>query len=272
MFAGIPSGYCSQGRVLISPLLVKLTLAPGLIASVSVLQRRWGPSIGGMLTGTPVMAGPVLLALALDHDERFAGAAAGAGLQALIAVAAFIAAYAAAAARWGLPWLASLAVAFAAYAVAILLIMEFPLGLTGSFVCTMAAQWLALRSMPGRRDGDPLKRTGPPWWDIPLRMALAAALVVAVAALADAAGARLSGLMTPFPIATTVLVVFTHRHDGAAAAAGFLRGLILGMSSLAVFFAVASAALPAMGLAAGFLWSAVASLAVSTLVWWQSRR
>lgn len=225
-----------------------------------------------MLTGTPVMAGPVLLALALDHDAQFAGAAAAAGLQAMIAVATFIAAYATAAARWNLSWTGSLATAFAAYAMAILLIMAFPLGSTAAFLSTIVAQWISLRSMRGQRSSDPAKQTTPPWWDIPLRMTLAAALVVAVAALADAAGPRMSGLMTPFPIATTVLVVFTHRHDGAPAAAGFLRGLILGMSSLVMFFAVATVALPAFGMAIGFFWSTVASLAVSTGLWWLSRR
>ena len=237
-----------------------------------MLQRRWGPSVGGMLTGTPVMAGPVLLALALEHEGKFAGAAAGAGLQAMAAVATFIAMYATAAARWNLTWVTSLLVAFSAYAVAMLFIMFVPLGIVAAFLCTVAAQWLALRSMPGQAGANPAKRTAPPWWDIPLRMVLAAALVVAVAALADAAGPRSSGLMTPFPIATTVLVVFTHSHDGAAAAAGFLRGLILGMSSLAVFFAVSSAVLPVMGMTSAFLVSTAASLLVSTGMWWQSRR
>ena len=238
---------------------------------MSLLQRRWGPSIGGVLTGTPVMAGPVLLALALDHDAKFAGDAAAAGLQAMTAVAAFIATYASAAARWRWRWLASLAVAFAAYAVVLGLIMLFPLGVVGALLVTIAAQWLALRTMPVA-GGVAVKRTSPRWWDIPLRMALAALLVWAVAAMAEQVGARLSGLLTPFPIATTVLVVFTQRHDGAVAAAGFLRGLIFGMSSLAAFFAAATLALPVYGMLGGFLVATVISLSVSTLMWWWLRR
>lgn len=238
---------------------------------MSLLQRRWGSSLGGLLTGAPLIAGPVLLALGLDYGAKFASDAAAGGLQAMTAVALYAAVYASAAARWKLRWAASLSVAFAAYAVVMGVIIVLPLNLMSSFLLTTAAQWFAIRSLPLKRDMDVACRTAPPWWDIPLRMVLAAILVWTVAAIGERVGARLSGLLTPFPIATTVLAVFTHRHDGPGAAAGFLRGLLFGMSSLAVFFAATAATLGMMEMTAAFVWSTLASLVTSAVLWLFSR-
>ena len=65
-------------------LLLKLTLAPGLVAAVTLAGRRWGPRVAGWLGGLPVIVGPILLALAIvtgrDEVERGAVVLAGAGL------------------------------------------------------------------------------------------------------------------------------------------------------------------------------------------------
>ena len=57
-------------------LLCKLALAPAFVVLVSVIARRFGPRIGGVVGGLPVVAGPILLVLALQHDEAFAAEAA----------------------------------------------------------------------------------------------------------------------------------------------------------------------------------------------------
>lgn len=254
-----------------SPLAVKLALAPALIAFVSLLQRRLGPAIGGLLTGMPLASGPVLLVLALDFGPQFASEAAAGGVQALTAVAVLAAVYATAAVRWRLSWAASLSIAFTAYAATMWMIMLLPMNLVSSLVLTTFMQWVAVRTMPARRGIPDTTRAGPPSWDIPLRMLLSATLVWTIAAVAERAGARLSGLLAPFPVFTTVLTVFTHQHDGPAAAAGFLRGLLIGMSSLAIFFAVSAAVLPTAGTWIGLAAATIASMMVSAALWWFSR-
>ena len=47
--------------------LCKLLLAPAFVVVVSVLAQRYGPRIGGVLGGLPVVAGPILLVLALHE-------------------------------------------------------------------------------------------------------------------------------------------------------------------------------------------------------------
>ena len=56
-------------------LLLKLALPPVLVAVISLVARRVGPTIGGMLVGLPWMTGPVLYFLALDKGIDFAVAA-----------------------------------------------------------------------------------------------------------------------------------------------------------------------------------------------------
>src|SRR5262249_5543346 len=61
------------------------------------------------------------------------------------------------------------------------------------------------------------------------RMAAGAALMVGVTALAQALGPTWSGLLTVFPVATTVLTVSWHRTQGPEFAVYLLRGLGSGL-------------------------------------------
>jgi hypothetical protein len=92
----------------------------------------------------------------------------------------------------------------------------------------------------------------PPRWDLPLRMAVAAALVVAISAASNVLGARASGLLTPFPILTAVLGVFTHHQAGAAAVEPLMRGFLVAYFSFATFSFAASLTLETMSTGAAF--------------------
>src|SRR5690606_1004125 len=69
-------------------LSIKLTLVPAIIYAVTLAGRRWGARVAGRLSSFPVVAGPILLFVAIEQGAGFA-AAAGAGTVA--AVAAFAA-------------------------------------------------------------------------------------------------------------------------------------------------------------------------------------
>ena len=57
-------------------LLLKLTLAPVLVALATLVARQWGPRAGGVLIGFPLSTGPILIFLAIDHGLEFAQQAA----------------------------------------------------------------------------------------------------------------------------------------------------------------------------------------------------
>lgn len=111
----------------------------------------------------------------------------------------------------------------------------------------------------------------PPWWDLPLRMAVATAFVVLLTALAPLLGAQLTGLLAPFPLFASVLAVFAHVQRGPAAAAGVLRGLLLGLFSFAGFFIMLALLLVHSGIVLAFAAAIVAALSVQGGTLWLLR-
>jgi hypothetical protein len=91
-------------------------------------------------------------------------------------------------------------------------------------------------------------------------------LMLILTAVAHVLGPRLSGLLTVFPIATTILAAFSHRSDGAAFAVQMLRGLAGGLYCLAAFFITLAFTLDALGIAPGFVLASVAALATQAFV------
>ena len=82
--------------------------------------------------------------------------------------------------------------------------------------------------------------------------ALLSALVWALTYFASTLGPRLGGLLTPFPVASTVLAVFAHRQGGSEAARAVLKGLLLALNAFAAFCAVLAVALLRFGLLESF--------------------
>jgi len=237
-------------------LVLKLALTPLLIAAASLAGRRWGPAVGGWFVGLPLTSGPIALFLALDHDAGFAAAAAVGSLTGALAEAAFCLAYAAVA-RAG--WPRALAAATLTFALAAALLQRASLPPAAAAVAAFAALVLALALMPRRRASAP--PPPPPAWDLPARMVITTALVLAITGAAATLGARLSGVLATFPVYAAILTVFAHRAS-AAAAVQVLRGLLLGLFAFAGFFVVLCALIEPLGIAAGFTLATAAALAI----------
>jgi hypothetical protein len=75
-----------------------------------------------------------------------------------------------------------------------------------------------------------------PRYDLVWRMVLATSFVVGLTASADFLGARLSGLLSPFPIFASILAAFTHHLQGPQATRQYLRAAIIGTFTFATFF------------------------------------
>ena len=73
---------------------VKVVLAPSFVVGASLVARRFGPRVGGLIAGLPVVAGPILLAYALAHGREFAATAAAGTLLGLVSLIAFVVVYA----------------------------------------------------------------------------------------------------------------------------------------------------------------------------------
>src|SRR5215470_476888 len=176
-------------------LLVKLVVTPVLIAVATLVARRWGPGMAGWLAGFPLTSAPVSVFLALEQGPAFAAGAAVGTLMGLTAMAVFCVAYAHAARRAG--WLVSAGAGLGAFAVSLAALSRFAPSLPAAFTLVCVTLGLAAAALPRAASGG--RGLRPPAWDLPLRMAVATAVVLLITAAARHLGPTLSGLLSPVP-------------------------------------------------------------------------
>jgi hypothetical protein len=248
-------------------LALKLVLTPALIAAATLVGRRFGPSISGWLVGLPFTSGPVSLFLALEQGTTFAAAAAAGSIAGVAASAVFAIVYAAMARRFA--WPASLAVASLAFSAAAVGLYALPLGsglplpLLALYAGGVVAAIAGIRLIPPPRALELAPE--PPRWDLPLRMAVATALVVGITTAAPLLGPELSGLLTTYPVYAGVLAVFAHAQRGGAAATHVVRGLCYGILAFATFFLAIGALVDRAGIAWAFAAATVGALLVQSV-------
>lgn len=229
-------------------LVIKLTLLPVLIGLVSLAGRRWGPTVTGWLVALPLTSGPVVLFLALEQGSSFAARAAQGNLLGIISLAAFCLVYSLLSRGNG--WLPCVAVSWAAFFALTFALNGLKIPLLAEFFADVIVLAVVLWLLPGNIAG--VAPSNPPAWEIPIRMLAATAVVVTITGVAHSLGPRLSGLLTPFPVAATILGGFTHHFEGAAAAVRLFRGMLAGLFAFAVFFLMLAVTLGPWGLAASF--------------------
>src|SRR5205823_2479730 len=212
-------------------LLLKVVLTPALIATATLVGRRWGGTMSGWLVGLPLTSAPVVFFLALDQGTAFATTASLAVLLGTISQAAFAVAYARVAIRTG--WLPAAAAGSAVFAVATIAFQQVSLPALPAYGAVLVSLVIGIVFIP-RRERPAATDAVPPDWDLPVRIVLATGLVLVLTGIAPRIGAHLSGLLSPFPVYAGVLATFAHRQSAAAANA-VLRGLLLGLSAFAIW-------------------------------------
>jgi hypothetical protein len=246
-------------------LTLKLVLAPALVVLSTLAGRRWGPGVTGVLVALPVVAGPILLITELAHGRRFAAHAAAASLLGLITLALFALVFARLSAVLGpfavlaLGWSLCLIADFALSRVAV----APPLGL----LLTLAGTALATTLMPA---DPPIEQpAGPqpwPWWDLPARATATVVLVLVVTGAASRLGPSLTGVLAPFPIATSVVATFSLAQRGPAATVTLLRGVLRGLIGFAAFCFLVAVLVASAGPVVAFTSALATAVAVQLLV------
>lgn len=260
-----------------SVLVAKLALAPTFVVLVSMVARRYGPRIGGVVGGLPVVAGPILLVLALQDGTAFAAEAARSSVLSLSGLTAFVVVCARTPARvpscvavlagWGV--FASVGVLVAAFA-AVDAGGAFGLSAAGghlvvALLLSVAVFIVALRWMlpsPAPHVGSASR----PPHDLLLRGATAAVMVVAVTSASDALGPAWSGVLAPFPTVTSVLAGFSLAHDPRPTTQALLRSMVVGFFSFVAFLATVAATLESWGIAGAFLAAVAITAAIQVVI------
>jgi len=247
--------------------LAKLTLTPLIMYLTSAAGRRWGPGVSGWLTGLPLLAGPVSVFVCIEQGPEFAARAAGGTLLGMWSSCAFCLAYHALV-RHG--WAAASLAAVVAFALATALLNQWSLPPWAGFAGVLVGAGFCLRLIPAPTSrGEPVPS---PAWDMPARLAIAAAFVVLQTGIAGWLGPQLSGLVTPFPIVVILLTAFAHHQLGEHGATRVLRGFLIGMYAFASFFLVVALGIELLGAVAAYLLGLVACLAINGMTLWALRR
>ncbi len=252
-------------------LAAKILLAPTFVIAASLVARRYGARIGGLVGGLPVVAGPILLVFALDHGAAFAAGAAAGTLLGLVSLLAFILVYTHLASR--MRWAGSLFLGWGAFFVMTAALSTTTVSAGPALAVVLVAIGATLLVLPRARRGQQTA-VELPAWDLPLRALSAVALVLALTAVAGQLGAKLSGLLAPFPVIASVLAVFTHAQYGEQDLLRIMRGFVLGLVAYALFCFVLAVSLEALGIAESFLLATLAALttqAVALTVTWRRR-
>lgn len=245
-------------------LLAKLVATPAILAIVTWVERRFGPSVAGLVFGFPLVSSLTAVFLAVEQGPDFARATTSGLLVGIAVFAVFAAAYAHAAAR-GAPWGLCIVIALAVYLPAAAAGAFLELGRAWAAVLAVVVLGLAAATMPRVAGRVPPRPHGR--WELPLRMAIATAIVVAITALATRAGPTLTGILALVPVSTSTVASFVLARAGPLALARMMRGLAFGCFSFVAFFVVAGAALTTMPTWMAFALAGFGALGCSGMTW-----
>jgi hypothetical protein len=205
-------------------LLTKIMLMPPLIAGVTIAVRKWGEGLGGWIGGFPWVAGPISFFIALEHGAAFAASTITSALLGSVGTMCFALTYAVLSAR--MKWLPTVLISYGAFFVIALLSLGRDISLAAGVGLNMVVLTLVLYFFPKPKAKADFKKQ--PTW---------------------------SGILTPFPIMTSTLAVFTHSQQGSDAAIRILYGLLLAGYGFVAFLVGVAWLVPQMpiGVAYGIL-------------------
>jgi hypothetical protein len=227
----------------------------------TLAARRFGHRVSGVLSGMPMVAGPIMGFLLLQQTPETARDIALATLVCLPAMVAHMVTFAHAARRW--TWPIGLLLANGVFVSIGWVLATVSLPPVAACVFAAVAPWLGLRAMP--RATVSASPVGIPSIELVLRIAAAVALAAAIMLGAPVLPVAISGLLLAAPITGNVLPCFTLPRHGADATIALLRGFVHGLFGFVCLFVVLVAALPAWGpgLAYAAAWIAAVGLAMA---------
>ncbi len=244
-------------------LILKLTLVPMIIGLIALIGRYYGAKVAGLLSGLPVIGGPIIYFLYVEQGAAFADEATIATVGGVVALSSFCFSYAWLTTRFN--WLSSLLIAFCIYFVLASVFVYLDLNIWTYFLLSLATLLTQIYCSPKHQES--VNLTAASNVEIATRMLCAAGLVIFVTYFARLLGAAFSGVLTAFPIAATVIAVFSYKNHSKFHAMDALRSLKFGLLSLLFFFFTLSVLIPQVGFNSAFIVSIIVALWVQLCIW-----
>lgn len=249
-------------------LALKLALVAASVLLATLVARRFGHAIGGVVAGMPMIAAPVCAILLVDQGAPTVQAIA---LATLVCIPGSV--VHSVSVTWTArraPWPVSVGFGLTLFTAVGLALTWLRLPPAASCVLALAAPSLGLLACPRiTGTGGPVSV---PRAEIVLRLLAAVTMAAAVILSADAFPPAVSGLLLAVPITGTILPCFTLPRHGAQATAALMSGFILGLHGFAAFFVALYLSLDRFGPLPGFVLALVAAAGMAAAVQWLRRR
>ncbi|WP_080238262.1 hypothetical protein [Spirosoma rigui] len=243
-------------------LLVKITLMPLVIGLITVISRKWGYKVGGLVASMPWIAGPILLFFILEQGTAFGIRSVPGILTGIISLISFCYCYAQLSKHFN--WLITILTSYLVYVLVALLFDLFKFNLFVVYGITLMCVVVALYFFPVPTAHQPPAKRLP--FDMLIRMVVATLFVILITGLATVLGPTWSGILTPFPIITSILAIFTHYLQGNNATVTVLRGLVSGLFGFTTFLFLQAFLLQAFSVGISFLLALLVNLVINYIV------
>lgn len=237
-------------------LTIKLFLVPTFIALIAVSGRLWGAAVAGLLSGFPIIAGPIVWFIYLENGLDFAQGAAIATVGGIVALSSFCFAYSWLCTRFN--WKLSLLLSSATYFVIAISVGKAGMGLHESALLSIVVILLQMYLSPSLESEPLISPTSAP--ETICRMIFAFALVFLVTQYAVVLGRTYSGIFAAFPIAGSTIAIFSHRNYSSSHAIRSLKSMKQGLLSMLAFFYIVSTYSGQIGFSFAILFAAIVAL------------
>lgn len=243
-------------------LLVKVTLMPLVMGIVTLASRKWGHQLGGLIASMPWIAGPILLFFILEQGVAFGIRSVPGILTGVISLIFFCYTYAQLSRRFH--WLVCILTSYLVYVLTASLVQQINVPLIALYGLTLVCIGGVLGVFPAPAVHNVQPRRIP--YDLLIRMVVATLFVILITGLAHVLGPTWSGILTPFPIITSILAIFTHYLQGSNASILALRGLVSGLFGFTTFLFLQAFFLTELSIGLSFFLALLLNLAINFLV------
>jgi hypothetical protein len=244
-------------------LILKLTIVPLALLVFGIVERLHGPRVAGWLAGFPIVGGPLLAFIALEHGTQFGSQAALGAYYGLVPWLGFTMTYAFCCRR--LNWLWSTVIGFAVWAITAAILVALEDLSRWLELLPLAAFLVAVFAYPRGEPSDEEREHI--WWGLPARMVAGAALTIAITQFASVLGTQWSGLLATFPVMGSIITISSHLQYGRHAVQEAVAGMSMGLASVGAFCFSAYLLLARMEIWPAFGLALAISTTIHALTW-----
>jgi hypothetical protein len=227
-------------------------MMPPVILVVTLISRKWGNGIGGVIASLPWVGGPILFFIAIEQGSEFAQSAIPGVLVGIISWLVFCLTYILVGQK--LNMFLSIMAGYTTYLLTGALLENLTplINVNVWFVITLVLIIVSLKYFPHVKvfHKDKARNLR---FEIILRMIFITAFVIGITYFAELLGPTWSGILTPFPIMTAVLAIFVHYTHGITQVRILFIGFYTGIFGFTTFLYLQSFLLPIMSIGNSFM-------------------